>query len=77
MIKQMLFVRLLPVSTVGYMLETTANLTQPFTIFGYSETTKADLGVIPLAITYPGLQMYFQMRRPQANKLPLLSHKNN
>jgi Lectin C-type domain len=53
-----------PVSASNYMLEATTNLTQPFTMFGYSETTNTDLGVISVVITNPGPQMYFQLRQP-------------
>ena len=53
-----------PISTSGYMLEATTNLTQPFTMFGYSETTNTDLGVISVIITNPGAQMFFRLRKP-------------
>jgi hypothetical protein len=53
-----------PVSASSYMLEATTNLTQPLTMFGYSETTNADLGVISVVITNPGAQMFFRLRKP-------------
>jgi len=53
-----------PVSAAGYTLEATTNLTQPFTMFGYSETTNTDLGMISVIITNPGPQMYFELRQP-------------
>jgi len=53
-----------PVSASSYMLEATTNLKQPFTMFGYSETTNTDLGMISATITNPGAQMYFRLRKP-------------
>lgn len=53
-----------PVSASGYMLEATTNLTRPFTMFGYSEATNTDLGVISVIITNPGAQMFFRLRKP-------------
>jgi hypothetical protein len=53
-----------PISASGYMLEAATNLTQPFTMFGYSETTNAELGVISVVITNPGEQMFFRLRKP-------------
>ncbi|HKW29549.1 MAG TPA: C-type lectin domain-containing protein [Verrucomicrobiae bacterium] len=53
-----------PISASGYMLEATTNLAQPFTMFGYSETTNTDLGVISVVITNPGAQMFFRLRKP-------------
>jgi len=53
-----------PVSAAGYMLEATTNLTEPFAMFGYSETTNTDSGVISVTITNPGAQMFFHLRKP-------------
>jgi hypothetical protein len=53
-----------PVTAASYLLEATTNLTEPFTMFGYSETTNADLGVISVTITNPGDQMFFRLRKP-------------
>ena len=53
-----------PVSASGYVLEAATNLTQPFAMFGYSETTHTDLGMISVIITNPGPQMYFELRQP-------------
>jgi hypothetical protein len=53
-----------PVSASDYMLEATTNLAEPFTMFGYSETTNTDLGVISVTITNPGAQMFFRLRKP-------------
>jgi hypothetical protein len=46
------------------MLEATTNLTQPFTMFGYSETTNTDLGVISVIVTNPEAHMFFRLRKP-------------
>jgi hypothetical protein len=53
-----------PISASAFMLEATTNLAQPFTMFGYSETTNTDLGVISVVITNPGTQMFFRLRQP-------------
>jgi hypothetical protein len=53
-----------PVTASSYMLEATTNLTEPFTMFGYSETTNIDSGVISVTITNPGDQMFFRLRKP-------------
>jgi hypothetical protein len=53
-----------PVTASTYMLEATTNLTEPFTMFGYSETTNTDSGVICVTITNPGDQMFFRLRKP-------------
>jgi len=53
-----------PVSSLHYTLEATTNLTEPFTMFGYSETTNTDLGVISVVVTNPGAQMFFRLRKP-------------
>lgn len=53
-----------PVSASSYMLEATTNLTEPFAMFGYSETTNTDLGMISVTITNPGAYMYFRLSKP-------------
>ena len=53
-----------PVSAADYMLEATTNLAQPFTMFGYSETTNTDLGVISVIVTNPEAHMFFRLRKP-------------
>ena len=54
-----------PISASGYMLEATTNLTQPFSMFGYTEATNTDLGVFSVIITNPGVQMFFRLHKPQ------------
>ncbi|MDB6029025.1 MAG: Lectin C-type domain protein [Verrucomicrobiales bacterium] len=53
-----------PVSAVNYMLETTTNMAKPFTMFGYSERTNVEAGVVYTTITNPVPQMFFRLRRP-------------
>ena len=53
-----------PVSAASYMLETTTNLSQPFTMFGYSELTNIEDGVIYVTITNPVPQMFFRLQKP-------------
>lgn len=53
-----------PVSTSDYMLEATTNLLQPFTMFGYSEKTNTEEGIIYVTITNPAPQMFFRLRKP-------------
>jgi hypothetical protein len=53
-----------PVSATNYVLEATTNLSQPFTMFGYSETTNKDLGVYSVIITNSAPQMFFQLHKP-------------
>jgi hypothetical protein len=53
-----------PVSVSTFLLESTTNMSQPFTMFGYSETTNSELGVISVTITNPGAQMFFRLRKP-------------
>jgi hypothetical protein len=53
-----------PVTASSYMLEATMNLTEPFTMFGYSETTNTDSGVISLTITNSFTHMFFRLRKP-------------
>jgi len=54
-----------PISASGYMLEATTTLTQPFSMFGYTETTNTDLGVISAIITNPGAQMFFRLHKSE------------
>jgi len=51
-------------SASDYMLEATTNLSEPFTMFGYSELTNIDTGLIYVTITNPVPQMYFRLERP-------------
>lgn len=53
-----------PLSTANFMLEATTNLTQPFTMFGYSETTNAESSVISVVVTNASPQMFFRLRKP-------------
>lgn len=57
-----------PVSAERYVLETTTNLSQPFALFGYSETTNLEMKRISVTITNPCLeqcpQMFFRLRKP-------------
>ena len=53
-----------PVSAANYLLEATTNLAEPFTMFGYSETTNTDLNVISVIVTNPGPRMFFRLRKP-------------
>ena len=57
-----------PVSAANYVLESTTNLSQPFTLFGYSETTDPDTKFISVTITNPCLercpQIFFRLRKP-------------
>jgi RNA polymerase sigma factor (sigma-70 family) len=53
-----------PVSSSDYMLEATTNLSQPFSMFGYSEMTNINTGIIYVLITNPVPQMYFQLEKP-------------
>lgn len=53
-----------PAAASIYMLEATTNLTQPFTMFGYSETTNVESGMISVIITNPSPQMFFRLRKP-------------
>ncbi len=48
----------------NYMLETTTNVTVPFTMFGYSETTNAESGMISVVVTNANPQMFFRLRKP-------------
>ena len=47
------------------MLETTTNLMQPFSVFGYTEATNTDLGVFSVIIRNPGEQMLFPLHKPK------------
>lgn len=53
-----------PISATNYLLEATAALSQPFTMFGYSETTNVALGIYSAVITNPVPQMFFRLRKP-------------
>lgn len=53
-----------PISVANYLLEATTNLSQPFAMFGYSETTNTDLGVCSVVITNSAPQMFFQLHKP-------------
>ena len=53
-----------PISASDYMLEATTNLSQPFTMFGYSEETNIGAGIIYVTITNPAPQMFFRLRKP-------------
>lgn len=57
-----------PVSAAGYVLEATTNMSQPFTLFGYSETANPDAKFINVTISNPCLeqcpQMFFRLRKP-------------
>ncbi|HTV42546.1 MAG TPA: sigma-70 family RNA polymerase sigma factor [Candidatus Sulfotelmatobacter sp.] len=53
-----------PVSSSAYLLEATTNLSQPFTMFGYSELTNIETGTIYVLITNPVPQMYFRLEQP-------------
>jgi hypothetical protein len=53
-----------PVSNSKYMLEATTNLAEPFTMFGYSEITNLEAGIIYVTITNPVPQMFFRLREP-------------
>ena len=52
-----------PASASSYMLEGTTDPTKPFTLFGYSETTNPQLGVVSVVIKNPGRPMYFRLRK--------------
>jgi hypothetical protein len=53
-----------PLASSAYTLEATTNLAEPFTMFGYSEMTNADSGIISVIITNPGTQMFFHLHKP-------------
>ena len=53
-----------PISATSYVLEATTALSQPFTMFGYSEATNTDSGVFSVTITNPVQQMFFRLRKP-------------
>jgi hypothetical protein len=46
------------------MLEATTNLTEAFTMFGYSETNDAESGMVSVIITNPSPRMFFRLRNP-------------
>ncbi|HEV2437364.1 MAG TPA: hypothetical protein VG077_15340 [Verrucomicrobiae bacterium] len=47
------------------MLETTTNLMQPFSMFGYTEATNTDLGLFSVILRNPGEQMLLPPHKPQ------------
>jgi hypothetical protein len=53
-----------PVSELDYVLEDTTNLAQPFTMFGYSELTNSETGIVYVTITNPSPQMFFRLVKP-------------
>lgn len=53
-----------PISASGYMLEATTNLSEPFTMFGYSEMTNLDAEIIYVTISNPAPQMFFRLVKP-------------
>ena len=53
-----------PITASSYTLEATTNLMEPFTMFGYSETTNSDTGMISVTITNPVMHMFFRLRKP-------------
>ena len=53
-----------PISNSSYMLEATTNLTEAFTMFGYSETNDAESGMVSVIITNPSPRMFFRLRNP-------------
>jgi hypothetical protein len=53
-----------PISASSYVLEATADLGEPFKMFGYSELTNTAAGVVSATITNPGARMYFRLRKP-------------
>lgn len=52
-----------PLSASGYLLETTTNLSQPFMMFGYTEMTNVQTGMIYVTITNPVPQMFFRLQK--------------
>ena len=59
-----------PISASDYMLEATTNLSQPFTMFGYTEMTNIETGIIYVTITNPAPQMFFRLRKPSNPSSP-------
>jgi hypothetical protein len=53
-----------PVSASNYLLEATTNLTRPFMMFGYSEMTNQESGMIYVIVTNPCPGMFFRLRKP-------------
>jgi hypothetical protein len=51
-------------SAADYSLQATTNLTEPFAMFGYSETTNLEAGLISVTITNPVPQMFFRLIKP-------------
>ncbi|HTB83874.1 MAG TPA: C-type lectin domain-containing protein [Candidatus Sulfotelmatobacter sp.] len=53
-----------PVSGSNYVLEATPDLSQPFTMFGYSETTDLESGILTVAISNSTPRMFFRLHKP-------------
>jgi Lectin C-type domain len=51
-----------PASATNYVLEAATDLSQPFTLFGYSEWTNQETGFITVTITNPVSRMFFRLR---------------
>lgn len=59
------FIRLQwPIALADHMLEATTNLGQTFTMFGYSESTNLETGMVYATITNPVPRMFFRLRKP-------------
>jgi hypothetical protein len=52
-----------PASASNYLLEGTTDLSKPFTLFGYSETTNPHLGEVSVEVANPTRPMYFRLRK--------------
>src|SRR5262249_55924877 len=53
-----------PISASSYLLEATTNLAEPFTMFGYSEITNQEAGMIYVILTNPCPRMFFRLHKP-------------
>jgi hypothetical protein len=53
-----------PVAATNYVLEATTNLSQPFAMFGYSETTNFEAEAFTVTITNSEPQMFFRLYKP-------------
>ena len=53
-----------PPANAHFMLEAATNVTGPFTMFGYSELTNAEDGMIYVIVSNPAPQMFFRLRKP-------------
>jgi hypothetical protein len=51
-----------PISASNYLLEATTNLAQPFAMFGYSEMTNHESGMLYVIVTNPCPGMFFRLR---------------